>query len=118
MPSPAEEIAELTARLRRWGAAYFEIDTPLVPDADYDAAMLQLRALEADHPDLQAPDSPTQRVGGAPLSAFQTIAHRMPMLSLDNAFSETELIEFHRRVIERLSVLRTKTRWRCREYCL
>ena len=104
MPSPAEEIAELTARLRRWGAAYFEIDTPLVPDADYDAAMLQLRALEADHPDLQAPDSPTQRVGGAPLSAFQTIAHRMPMLSLDNAFSGTELIEFHRRVIERLSV--------------
>jgi DNA ligase (NAD+) len=104
MPSPAEEIAELTARLRRWGAAYFEIDTPLVPDADYDAAMLQLRALEADHPDLHAPDSPTQRVGGAPLSAFQTIAHRMPMLSLDNAFSETELIEFHRRVIERLSV--------------
>ena len=104
MPSPAEEIAELTARLRRWGAAYFEIDTPLVPDADYDAAMLQLRALEADHPDLQAPDSPTQRVGGAPLSGFQTIAHRMPMLSLDNAFSETELIEFHRRVIERLSV--------------
>jgi DNA ligase (NAD+) len=104
MPSPAEEIAELTTRLRRWGAAYFEIDTPLVPDADYDAAMLQLRALEADHPDLQAPDSPTQRVGGAPLSAFQTIAHRMPMLSLDNAFSETELIEFHRRVIERLSV--------------
>jgi len=104
MPAPAEEIAELTARLRRWGAAYFEIDTPLVPDADYDAAMLQLRALEADHPDLQAPDSPTQRVGGAPLSAFQTIAHRMPMLSLDNAFSETELIEFHRRVIERLSV--------------
>ena len=104
MPSPAEEIAELTARLRRWGAAYFEIDTPLVPDADYDAAMLQLRALEADHPDLQAPDSPTQRVGGAPLSAFQTIAHRMPMLSLDNAFSETELIEFHGRVIERLSV--------------
>jgi DNA ligase (NAD+) len=65
---------------------------------------LQLRALEADHPDLQAPDSPTQRVGGAPLSAFQTIAHRMPMLCLDNAFSETELIEFHRRVIERLSV--------------
>ena len=104
MPAPAEEIAELTARLRRWGAAYFEIDTPLVPDADYDAAMLQLRALEADHPDLQAPDSPTQRVGGAPLSAFQTIVHRMPMLSLDNAFSETELIEFHRRVIERLSV--------------
>ena len=104
MPSPAEEIAELTARLRRWGAAYFEVDTPLVPDADYDAAMLQLRALEADHPDLQAPDSPTQRVGGAPLSAFQTIAHRMPMLSLDNAFSETELIEFHGRVIERLSV--------------
>ena len=103
MPSPAEEIADLTARLKRWGAAYFEIDTPLVPDADYDAAMMQLRALEADHPDLQAPDSPTQRVGGAPLSAFETIAHRMPMLSLDNAFSESDLIEFHRRVVERLS---------------
>ena len=65
--------------------------------------MLQLRVLEADHPELQAPDSPTQRVGGAPLSAFETIAHRMPMLSLDNAFSATELIEFHRRVVERLS---------------
>lgn len=103
MPSPAEEIADLTARLKRWGAAYFEIDTPLVPDADYDAAMMQLRALEADHPELQAPDSPTQRVGGAPLSAFDTIAHRMPMLSLDNAFSESDLIEFHRRVVERLS---------------
>ena len=103
MSSPAEEIADLTARLKRWGAAYFEIDTPLVPDADYDAAMMQLRALEADHPELQAPDSPTQRVGGAPLSAFETIAHRMPMLSLDNAFSESDLIEFHRRVVERLS---------------
>lgn len=103
MPSPAEEIADLTARLKRWGAAYFEIDTPLVPDADYDAAMMQLRALEADHPELQAPDSPTQRVGGAPLSAFETITHRMPMLSLDNAFSESDLIEFHRRVVERLS---------------
>lgn len=104
MPSPAEEVAELTARLKRWGAAYFEIDSPLVPDADYDAAMVQLRTLEADYPDLQLPDSPTQRVGGAPLSAFETIAHRMPMLSLDNAFSEADLIEFHRRVIERLSV--------------
>ena len=103
MSSPAEEIADLTARLKRWGAAYFEIDTPLVPDADYDAAMMQLRALEADHPELQAPDSPTQRVGGAPLSTFETIAHRMPMLSLDNAFSESDLIEFHRRVVERLS---------------
>ena len=103
MPSPAEEIADLTARLKRWGAAYFEIDTPLVPDADYDAAMMQLRALEADHPELQALDSPTQRVGGAPLSAFETIAHRMPMLSLDNAFSQSDLIEFHRRVVERLS---------------
>jgi DNA ligase (NAD+) len=103
MPSPAEEIADLTARLNRWGAAYFEIDTPLVPDADYDAAMMRLRALEADHPELQAPDSPTQRVGGAPLTAFETIAHRMPMLSLDNAFSENDLIEFHRRVVERLS---------------
>ena len=103
MPSPAEEIAELTERLKRWGAAYFEIDTPLVPDADYDAAMMQLRVLEADHPELQAPDSPTQRVGGTPLNAFETIAHRMPMLSLDNAFSATELIEFHRRVVERLS---------------
>ena len=70
MPSPADEIADLTVRLKRLGAAYFEIDTPLVPDADYDASMMRLRALEADHPELQAPDSPTQRVGVAPLSAF------------------------------------------------
>jgi DNA ligase (NAD+) len=84
--------------------AYFELDAPIVPDADYDASMRRLEALEAEHPALQTPDSPTQRVGSAPLSSFDSVEHRLPMLSLDNAFSAEDLSDFHRRVTERLGL--------------
>ena len=100
--SPVEEAAALRAQLLRWAEAYFERDAPVVPDADYDQALRRLEALERAFPDLVAPDSPTQRVGSAPLSEFQSVEHRLPMLSLDNAFSSDDMDDFHRRVTERL----------------
>ena len=101
--SPVEEAAALRAQLLGWAEAYFERDAPLVPDADYDQAMKRLEALEREFPDLATPDSPTQRVGSAPLSEFEAVEHRLPMLSLDNAFSAEDMDDFHRRVTERLS---------------
>ena len=83
---------------------YHVLDDPEVPDAEYDRLVRQLQALEKEHPDLITPDSPTQRVGDAPIAAFGTVQHRLPMLSLDNAFSEDELREFHRRVTQRLDL--------------
>ena len=100
--SPVEEAAALRAQLLGWAEAYFERDAPLVPDADYDQAMKRLEALEREFPDLATPDSPTQRVGSAPLSEFEAVEHRLPMLSLDNAFSAEDMDDFHRRVTERL----------------
>lgn len=104
MTSPEKEMSLLKEALLRWSQAYFEQDDPSVPDVEYDAAMCRLQALEAAHPEWATADSPTQRVGSAPLAAFQTVAHRLPMLSLDNAFSDTELVDFDRRVTEKLQV--------------
>jgi DNA ligase (NAD+) len=78
------------------------LDDPSVSDADYDALMAQLRALEAEHPALVTPDSPTQRVGGRAAEGFAPVRHEVPMLSLDNAFSEDEARAFDRRARERL----------------
>ena len=102
--SPAEEVVALRAKLVRWGRAYFEQDAPVVPDADYDTAMQQLQRLEREHPELADPESPSQRVGSAPLSAFESVVHRLPMLSLDNAFSAEDLTDFNRRAMDRLGV--------------
>ena len=102
--SPDEEVLTLRAQLQRWAEAYFELDAPVVPDADYDQAMRRLQALEQAFPDLATPDSPTQRVGSVPLSEFESVEHRLPMLSLDNAFSAEDLSDFHRRVTERLGI--------------
>ena len=99
---PVEEAAALRAKILGWAEAYFERDAPVVPDADYDQAMKQLEALEREFPDIVTPDSPTQRVGSAPLIEFESVEHRLPMLSLDNAFSTDDMDDFHRRVTERL----------------
>jgi len=77
---------------------------PEVPDAEYDRLVRELQDLEKAHPELVTADSPTQRVGAEPIKAFGTIHHILPMLSLDNAFSEDELNDFHRRVTERLDL--------------
>ena len=83
---PVEEAAALRAKILGWAEAYFERDAPVVPDADYDQAIKQLEALEREFPDLVTPDSPTQRVGSAPLSEFESVEHRLPMLSLEMRF--------------------------------
>jgi DNA ligase (NAD+) len=93
---------ELRELLERYNYRYHALDDPEVPDAEYDRLMLELRALEAQHPQLQTPDSPTMRVGATPIAAFGAVKHRVAMLSLDNAFSEDEVRDFDRRIHERL----------------
>jgi DNA ligase (NAD+) len=95
-------IEALRDQIRHHNYRYHVLDDPEVPDAEYDRLVRQLQRLEQEHPELITPDSPTQRVGDSPIAAFGTVQHRLPMLSLDNAFSEEELRDFHRRVIDRL----------------
>jgi len=102
MREAAERAAELRELLERYNYRYHALDDPEVPDAEYDRLMLELKAIEAQYPDLSSADSPTQRVGAAPVAAFSAVRHRMAMLSLDNAFSDEEVRDFDRRVRERL----------------
>ena len=83
---------------------YYVLDEPSIPDAEYDRLVRELERLEAEHPELITPDSPTQRVGIEPTSAFKTVQHQVPMLSLENVFSEEGLRDFHRRVTEKLEL--------------
>ena len=83
---------------------YHALDDPEIPDAEYDRLMRDLQDLESEYPELVSPDSPTQRVGDTPISAFGTVQHELPMLSLGNAFTEAELHDFHRRVLDRLDL--------------
>jgi DNA ligase (NAD+) len=94
---------ELRAQLADLNYRYYVLDDPEVPDAEYDRLMQELRALEAQHPEIVTPDSPTQRVSGAAANQFGTVQHRVPMLSLRNAFSADEVGDFDRRVRERLT---------------
>ncbi len=101
-PRAAKRAATLRELLERYNHRYYALDDPEVPDAEYDRLMLELRDLEAKHPQLVTKDSPTQRVGTAPVASFGAVHHRIAMLSLDNAFSEEEVRDFDRRVRERL----------------
>jgi DNA ligase (NAD+) len=103
-PDPAvlARVEDLRRQLDHHDYLYYVLDQPAVPDADYDRLMRELRELEARHPELIRPDSPTQRVGGAPAEGFEEVRHAEPMLSLANAFSEDEVRDFDRRVLRRL----------------
>ncbi|MCM2334405.1 MAG: NAD-dependent DNA ligase LigA [Anaeromyxobacteraceae bacterium] len=94
----ARRVEELTARLRAADHAYYVLDNPLLSDAEYDRLMRELAALEEAEPGLRRPDSPTQRVGGAPSERFEKVAHREPMLSLGNVVTDEELDEFDARI--------------------
>ncbi|WP_200386630.1 NAD-dependent DNA ligase LigA [Thiocapsa imhoffii] len=94
--------ALLRERIRFHNHRYYVLDAPEIPDSEYDRLFAELQGLEARHPELITPDSPTQRVGAAPLDSFAPIRHRVPMISLDNAMSDAKLVEFHQRVIKRL----------------
>lgn len=97
----AESLRE---QIRHHNYRYHVLDDPEVPDAEYDRLMRELQALEEEYPDLVSADSPTQRVGDAPIAAFGTVQHELPMLSLGNAFSEDELRDFHRRALDKLEL--------------
>ena len=102
MPSPAphKKIEALRDKIRHHEYLYYVLDSPELSDAEFDALMNELKAMEAAHPELITPDSPTQRVGGKPREGFVKAKHSSPMLSLDNAYSEEELRDWERRVHE------------------
>ncbi|MGB9736759.1 NAD-dependent DNA ligase LigA [Chloroflexus sp.] len=97
-----QRINELRTLIRRYDYHYYVLDDPIVSDAEYDALMNELRALEAAHPELITPDSPTQRVSGIPASQFAKVQHLQPMLSLGNAFTTTDLLAWRDRVLRLL----------------
>lgn len=102
MKSVQEQITALRTMLHHHEYLYHVMDAPEIPDAEYDRLMRELRELEAAHPELITPDSPTQRVGAAPLTAFEQVRHEVPMLSLDNTFDEAGFLAFNKRVQDRL----------------
>ena len=100
--APEDKIQELRDQINHHNYLYYVLDEPSLPDAEYDRLMRELQALESDHPELITSDSPTQRVGGAPLSGFTEVQHERPMLSLDNAMNAEEFAAFDQRVRDRL----------------
>jgi DNA ligase (NAD+) len=104
MPAAAKDLGKkiesLRDKIRHHESLYYVLDSPEISDAEFDKLMLQLKQLEAEHPDLITSDSPTQRVGGKPREGFVKVAHSSPMLSLDNTYSEDELRAWERRVHE------------------
>ncbi|MEK9765324.1 MAG: NAD-dependent DNA ligase LigA [Thalassolituus sp.] len=95
--SAADQISSLREEINLHNHRYYVLDEPSIPDAEYDRLMRELQALEEANPELVTPDSPTQRVGGAPLSGFQEVRHERPMLSLDNAMNAEEFAAFYQR---------------------
>ncbi|MDC9589607.1 NAD-dependent DNA ligase LigA [Xenorhabdus sp. XENO-10] len=102
MENIIQKINELKTTLRHHEYLYHVMDAPEIPDAEYDRLMRELKALEEQHPVLITADSPTQRVGAAPLTAFEQVRHVIPMLSLDNVFDEESYLAFDKRVRDRL----------------
>ncbi len=96
---PEERIAWLREQINLHNYYYYVLDSPRISDAEYDALMRELRELEAEHPELITPDSPTQRVGAAPVEAFGVVEHREPLLSLGNVFNYEELRAWHKRAL-------------------
>ncbi len=97
-----DTLTQLRTTLRHHEYLYHVLDAPELPDAEYDRLMRELRELEAQHPELVTPDSPTQRVGAQPLAQFTQVRHEVPMLSLDNVFDEESWLAFNKRVKDRL----------------
>lgn len=99
-----DQINKLRQTINEHNYRYYMLDDPSISDAKYDALFQELKKLEAAHPEFITPDSPTQRVGGAPLKAFTQVQHQVPMLSLENGFEPEDLIAFDQRIHDRLKV--------------
>lgn len=108
-----EQITALRNLIRHHEYCYYVLDAPEIPDVEYDKLIKQLKNLEHNHPELIISDSPTQRVGGAPLSEFASVKHELPMLSLDNVFDELSFNAFNKRVKDRLHLTSSQSV----EYC-
>ncbi len=102
--TPADRIQALKKLLNQYNYQYYVLDTPTVPDAEYDTLFNELLALEQQYPELQTLDSPTQRVGAAPLNEFASVTHTLPMLSLANGFKAPDIEEFHQRILKKLNL--------------
>lgn len=113
MTTISNQINQLRETLRHHEYLYHVLDAPEIPDSEYDRLFHQLKALEQQYPELITPNSPTQRVGAKPLSGFAQITHEIPMLSLDNAFSDEEFYAFVKRIQDRLTVLPEKLEFCC-----
>lgn len=98
------ELESLKEEINQHNHKYYVLDEPSIPDAEYDRLFKRLKEIEQDHPEWISADSPSQRVGAAPLTSFQQIKHKIPMLSLDNAFSENDIRAFEKRIQDRLKV--------------
>ncbi|MEW8264374.1 MAG: NAD-dependent DNA ligase LigA [Candidatus Thiodiazotropha taylori] len=111
--NPSQEILSRVELLRQQindhNRRYYVYDDPLIPDAEYDRLMRELQSLEAEYPVLITAESPTQRVGDKPLDGFDEVLHRVPMLSLDNAFDDDEMRDFERRIKDRLKLAESQT---------
>lgn len=108
-----QELDVLREQLNTWNYQYYVLDQPSVPDAEYDRAMQRLLTLETEYPEFQTKDSPSQRVGGQALEQFTQVAHDVPMLSLDNAFDQDDMLGFNRRVLDRLNRGDTELEFAC-----
>jgi DNA ligase (NAD+) len=97
-PQIIQKVDDLRKALHRYNYRYYVLDDPEISDAEYDRMMQALKLLEEDHPQLASPDSPTARVGAPPLEKFESVAHTIPMLSLDNGFNDQDILEFDKRV--------------------
>ncbi|MGD8925910.1 MAG: NAD-dependent DNA ligase LigA [Thioalkalispiraceae bacterium] len=101
--SDKQRVEKLREEINHHNYLYYVLDAPEIPDSEYDRLLRELQGLEQKHPELITSDSPTQRVGARPLSAFAEIKHLQPMLSLNNAFDEQEVVDFNRRAAEKLN---------------
>ncbi len=99
----SEQVVRLREQIREHDHRYYVLAKPTLSDAKYDRLLRELQELEEAHPELHSPDSPTQRVGGAPIDGFEHVTHAVPMLSIDNTYSEQELRDLDARVKKRLT---------------
>ena len=99
-----QRYQRLKSELNQHNHAYYVLDDPSIPDSDYDRLMRELQDIEQQYNDLRTPDSPSQRVVGMALDSFSQVKHEVPMLSLDNAFSDIEMIDFERRIKDRINL--------------
>ena len=115
MPDDAiqAEVDSLRQQLNDWNYRYYVLDDPSVPDAEYDRCLQRLQQLEAQYPQLVTGDSPTQRVGATPLAQYSQVAHEVPMLSLENAFNGQDMLDFNRRLLDRLGDAHEQIEYTC-----